>query len=100
MPWMAFATDSGSTVANLNHNSRMSDCENRWVALYHKTEDKDYTYGFVYIDPEAGFTFHISGSFALDAEGRYHPVQNPLVSDKINVKIRLDGNGARSTAAS
>jgi tetratricopeptide (TPR) repeat protein len=72
----------------------MSDCENRWVALYHKPEDHDYTYGFVYIDPEAGFTFHVFGSFTIDGDGNYHAAPNPLASDKFSFKIRLDsGNG-------
>ena len=51
----------------------MSDCENQWVVLYHKPDDRNYTYGFVYIDPQAGFTLHITGSFTIDSEGKYRP---------------------------
>lgn len=56
----------------------MSDCENRWVALYHKPEDHDYTYGFVYIDPQAGFTLQYFGRFTIDATGNYHAASNPV----------------------
>ena len=37
--------------------------------LYHEPEDRDYTYGFVYIDPEAGFTVQYGGRFTIDATG-------------------------------
>lgn len=42
------ADDPKGKIAGLRYDVRMSDCENRWIALYHKTEDADYTYGFVY----------------------------------------------------
>jgi tetratricopeptide (TPR) repeat protein len=71
----------------------MSDCENHWVALYHKPEDADYIYGFVYVDPQAGFTVHYSGRFTIDAAGNYHVAPNPLPPDKASLKIRLDQNG-------
>jgi len=86
-------TESRPQSAALSYNLHMSDCENRWVALYHKPDDSSYSYGFVYIDPQSGFTLHIVGSFTIDSEGKYHPAPNPLVSDQYAVKIRLDGNG-------
>jgi len=89
----SLATESRPQSAALSYNLHMSDCENRWVALYHKPDDSSYTYGFVYIDPQAGFTLHIAGSFTIDSEGKYHPAPNPLASDQYVVKIRLEGNG-------
>ncbi len=79
--------------AGLIYDAHMSDCENRWVALYHKPEDSDYTYGFVYIDPQAGFTLHYVGRFTIDNDGNYHVAPNPLPPDKLSLKIRLDQNG-------
>ncbi len=81
--------------AGLIYDAHMSDCENRWVALYHKPEDSDYTYGFVYIDPQAGFTLHYVGRFTIDNDGNYHVAPNPLPPDKLSLKIRLDQNGMR-----
>jgi len=71
----------------------MSDCEDRWVALYHEPGDHDYNYGFVYIDSQAGFTLHFGGSFTIDASGKYSPAPNPIPPDKMTLKIRLEGNG-------
>jgi hypothetical protein len=79
--------------AALSYNLHMSDCEDQWVAMYRKPDDTSYTYGFVYIDPHAGFTLHIVGSFIIDSEGKYHSAPNPLASEKYSVKIRLEGNG-------
>lgn len=80
-------------AAGLTYDVHMSDCEDRWVALYHKLEDHDYTYGFVYIDPQAGFTLHFFGRFTIDIDGNYHAAPNPLPPDKYSLKIRLDQNG-------
>ena len=56
-------------------------------------EDTTYTYGFVYIDPQAGFTVHYFGRFTIDASGSFHLAPNPLPPDKFSLKIRLDQNG-------
>jgi hypothetical protein len=89
----SIADDPIRKLAGLSYDVRMSDCENRWVALYHKPDDADYTYGFVYIDPQAGFTLHYFGRFTIDDGGNYHAAPNPLPSDKASLKIRLDQNG-------
>lgn len=89
----SIAADDPPKRPALNYNLHMSDCENRWVALYHKAEDTDYTYGFVYIDPQAGFTVEYGGPFTIDAAGKYHLAPNPISPDKMNLKIRLDQNG-------
>lgn len=87
------ANDPTGKNAGLSYDVHMSDCENRWVALYHKPEDPDYTYGFVYIDPQAGFTLHYSGHFTIGADANYHVAANPFPPDKGSLKIRLDKNG-------
>jgi len=87
------AGDPIGKVAGLSYYAHMSDCENRWVALYHRAKDSDYTYGFVYIDPQAGFTLHYFGIFTIDASGNYHAAPNPIPPDKASLKIRLDQNG-------
>ncbi len=71
----------------------MSDCENRWVALYREPKDTDYTYGFVYIDPQEGFTLQLGGRFTIGSDGKFQLAPNPYVPDKAVFKIRLDGNG-------
>src|SRR5215471_19234619 len=87
----AVADNPREKAAGLSY-VHMSDCENRWVALYHQPDDADYIYGFVYIDPQAGFTLHYFGRFTIDADGNYHAAPNPLPPDKASLKIRLDQN--------
>jgi tetratricopeptide (TPR) repeat protein len=87
------ASDPRGKAAGLSYEVHMSDCEDRWVALYHEPEDHDYTYGFVYIDPQAGFTLHFGGRFTIDADGKYRSAPNPIPPDKMTLKIRLDQNG-------
>ena len=87
------ANDARGKASGLSYAVHMSDCDDRWVALYHKPEDADYTYGFVYIDPQAGFTLHYFGRFTIDADANYHAASNPLPPDKYSLKIRLDQNG-------
>lgn len=77
---MAFPSKLSATSTGLDYNLHMSDCENQWVVLSHEASDKPYTYGFVYIDPEAGFTLQIAGSFTIDAGGKYRAEPNPLAS--------------------
>jgi tetratricopeptide (TPR) repeat protein len=90
----SLAAGNPAKSPSLNYDVHMSDCENHWVALYHKPEDSDYTYGFVYIDPQAGFTVHIGGRFTIDANGKYSLAPNPIPPDKMTLKIRLeDRNG-------
>jgi tetratricopeptide (TPR) repeat protein len=89
----AVANDPAGTAAGLRYDAHMSDCENRWIALYHRPEDSDYTYGFVYIDPEAGFTLHYVGRFTIDSDRNYHEAPNPIPADKVSLKIRLEQNG-------
>jgi len=93
IPGISSVAEDPPKSSGLSYEVHMSDCENKWIALYHKPEDTDYTYGFVYIDPEAGFTVHYGGRFTVDPDGKYHLAPNPLPPDKMNLKIRLDQNG-------
>jgi len=68
--------------------TRASDHENRWIALRPQKGEEAYPFGFVYIDPEAGFTFNLEGKLARDAEGKYTRV--PIgIEGKGRVMVRL-----------
>lgn len=92
---VTFAADEAAKASTrssgLSYTLHMSDCEDKWVVLMRGAEEKEYNYGFVYIDSEQGFTLHVGGSFTIDADGNYHPAPNELVSDKYMVKVRLEG---------
>lgn len=82
-----WATNS-SAQTGLNFNKRYVESEDKWV-VFKVNEDSSYTYGFIYIDPDAGLTFNYEGHFKI-VSGKYIP-------EKIfetNVKVRLIPNKA------
>lgn len=89
----AAANDQEVTATGLRYDVHMSDCEDRWIALYRRPEDHEYTYGFVYIDPQAGFTFQYVGNFTIDGDRNFHEAPDSIPHEKLNLKIRLEQNG-------
>ena len=67
----------------LKFDKRFVESEDKWVALRGKPGES-YSYGFVYLDSQAGFTMQAGGSFTIDAQGKY--ITSPL---EHNVKVRL-----------
>lgn len=53
----------------LSFNKSEIECEDKWIA--YPTKDSTYTFGFVYIDQQAGPTLQLGGSFQIAADGRY-----------------------------
>lgn len=72
---------------NLTFNKRFVECEDKWVAF---KIDKDSTnsYGFIYIDEEAGLTFNYEGKFKLKPDNTYLIEKNK----EANIKVRLEPN--------
>lgn len=83
-----------STVVNaqtyLNFNKRNVECEDRWVS-YPMNQDSTYTFGFIYIDSQAGLTFNYEGRFKVSNEGVF--IRQEL--DTISFKARLQPNKNR-----
>ena len=75
-----------SAQENLTFNKKFNHCENKWVALPPDTSGS-HAYGFVYIDPTAGLTLDLEGSFTIDIQGKYHYKKR---EPKGSVKYRLD----------
>lgn len=71
---------------NLHFDKRLIVCEDKWVALQ-KDKDSLYSYGFIYIDPEAGLTLDLAGTFRIDEQGTFVP---QLKFDSFSVKHRLE----------
>lgn len=62
-----------TTKQRLQFTTTITENEDRWVVLPPtKPDDDSYMYGFIYIDPEAGFTFHVGGIFSFDKNGDLH----------------------------
>ncbi len=75
---------------NLIFNKRYIECEDKWVA-FNMDKDTSYTYGFIYIDSEAGLTLNIEGSFKQQSD-------SSLSIEKFegtNIKIRLENNNVK-----
>jgi hypothetical protein len=68
----------------------MVDCENHWVVLPKTPGEDSYGYGYVYLDPEAGFTLRWGGRFTLDAQEQYRKVSERFAG-KERLIIRLGG---------
>ena len=49
----------------LNFDKKFYECENKWVALPQKEGEKEYMYGMVYLDGQAGYTFDYQGTFTV-----------------------------------
>lgn len=71
----------------LTFDKRIVESEDKWVAFKHD-KDSTYSYGFIYIDAQAGLTFNYEGKFRIANDGKYVPTK----SDTANLKIRLQPN--------
>lgn len=81
---------NGCAQPNLVFDKRFVECEDKWVA-FSKDEDDTYTYGFIYIDAQAGLTFNKEGSF------KYNKL-NAIEVEKItgsSIKARLKPNNVK-----
>jgi len=58
----------------------------RWVMFPKQDSDSTYYYGFIYIDPQAGFTYQAGSEFKIDKDGKF--VSGPIDQTK-NIKVRL-----------
>jgi tetratricopeptide (TPR) repeat protein len=76
----------------LSFTVRMVDCENHWVALPPTPGEVSYGYGYVYLDPEAGFTLRWGGRFTLEDQEHYRKVSERFAG-KERLIIRLGGQG-------
>lgn len=71
----------------LKFDKRFVECEDKWVA-FQKDKDSTYSYGFIYIDSQAGLTLNYEGNFTISPTGQY--LSNKI--DTVNIKVRLEPN--------
>lgn len=72
----------------LNFNTKFTQSEDKWVAF---PEDSigNHTFGFIYIDSQAGLTFDYSGSFKIGSDGKFQLKKKEIEG---SVKHRLQPN--------
>lgn len=71
----------------LNFNKRFVESEDKWV-VFPKAEDDSYSFGFIYIDSEAGLTLNYEGIFKISETGEFIPEK----VENANMKVRLMPN--------
>ncbi|MDF9833752.1 hypothetical protein M2103_001985 [Ereboglobus sp. PH5-5] len=73
----------------LQFTTSVTENEDRWVALPPtKPGENTFMYGFIYIDSEAGFTFHMGGSFSVTKNGAIQPHDDSAMSQPM-LKSRI-----------
>jgi len=71
----------------LKFDKRFVESEDKWVS-FRANEDSSYSYGFIYIDAQAGLTFNSEGSFKINGKGTFIPKK----IDSTSIKVRLEPN--------
>lgn len=76
---------SQSNQPELSFDTKFIDAVDKWVAFAANEKDAAFPFGFIYIDQEAGFTFHYESTFKI-IDGKFVP--QPKDSTKM-LKVRL-----------
>ncbi|MEM8886763.1 MAG: hypothetical protein AAGD28_02175, partial [Bacteroidota bacterium] len=83
----SFLCFAQNPIAGLTFDKQHVDAVDKWVAFPIVDEDSTFAYGFIYIDQEAGFTYHRGNRFRLDNSGKF--IAEPENSNN-SIKIRLE----------
>ena len=73
----------------LKFDKEYFECEDKWIVFPKSEEDSTFTFGFIYLDEQAGFTFNLESEFMIDNSGNFIGNERDSMS---NVKIRLEPN--------
>lgn len=65
-----FTTIYCTAQEKLNFNTKFTQSEDKWVA-FPADSVGSHTFGFIYIDSQAGLTFDYAGSFKIDSNGKF-----------------------------
>jgi tetratricopeptide (TPR) repeat protein len=78
---LLFAVTSVNAQQNvLEFNKKIYECENKWITYPLEGKETSHLLGYVYIDRQAGFTFHIEKNFTVSKEGKFVPEAKQNVS--------------------
>jgi tetratricopeptide (TPR) repeat protein len=84
-------------TANLNaqnllkFDKRNVQCEDKWIS-YQMDKDSTYTFGFIYIDSQAGLTFNYEGKFKIEKDGKFNKLKSEFGNEVGFMKYRLQPN--------
>lgn len=85
----AFAQPKQLPTDSLVFNKRYTRCEKQWVTFKSK-QDNQYSYGYIYIDAQAGFTYDAKGTFTISTDGKFVP--DTTISKNSSLKYRIAPN--------
>ncbi|MEJ7559754.1 MAG: hypothetical protein WKF66_15700 [Pedobacter sp.] len=78
-----------SEPSDLVLSTKFYNAENKWITFPKLPTDTVYSYGFLYIDQMAGFTFDFKGTFKVGKDAKLLPRPNP---SNASMKYRLEAN--------
>ncbi|WP_143956562.1 tetratricopeptide repeat protein [Robertkochia solimangrovi] len=81
--------NSQNNESELKFTTKYYEAVDKWVALPPGDTDSTYHYGFIYIDDEAGFTYHIGSEFYIDDSNHYVSQE---ADTTFHAKYRIDPN--------
>jgi tetratricopeptide (TPR) repeat protein len=75
----------------LKFDKRNVQCEDKWIS-YQMDKDSTYTFGFIYIDSQAGLTFNYEGKFKIEKDGKFNKLKSEIGNEVGFIKSRLQPN--------
>ncbi|CAM4001134.1 lipopolysaccharide assembly protein LapB [Flavobacterium antarcticum] len=75
----------------LNFDKRNVQCEDKWIT-YQMDKDSTYTFGFIYVDSQAGLTLNYEGKFKIDNDGNFIRLESTTDNEIGFMKVRLQPN--------
>lgn len=75
----------------LKFDKRNVQCEDKWIS-YQMDKDSTYTFGFIYIDSQAGLTFNYEGKFKIEKDGKFKKLKSEIGNEVGFIKSRLQPN--------
>ncbi len=84
-----FLSISSNAQNILKFDKANYQCEDKWVA-YQMDEDSTYTFGFIYIDSQAGLTFNYEADFKIEKDGKFTRIDK--IENSTSIKSRLQAN--------
>jgi tetratricopeptide (TPR) repeat protein len=75
----------------LKFDKRNVQCEDKWIA-YQMDKDSTYTFGFIYVDSQAGLTLNYEGKFKIDNTGKFNRLESETDDEIGFMKVRLQPN--------
>ena len=78
-------TFTAKSQTGLKFDKIFVECVDQWIA-FQMSKDSSYTFGFIYIDPQAGLTYNYEGEFKISNDGHYIPFRK---IENTSVKMRV-----------